>query len=106
MVGCFLSISPDPRSIAKSLRVRAYQVRDLPTIHNGSGISSGRSARTHTTRSCPESFSLGYYLKLTKKIVRYHLILSYNQSQAINKNKLLDKSQKTCYTWQVAGDGG
>jgi len=35
-----------------------------------------------------------------------YLILSYNQSQAINKNKLLDKSQKTCYTWQVAGDGG
>ena len=33
--------TPDPRSIAKSLRVRAYQVRDLQTIHNGSGISSG-----------------------------------------------------------------
>ena len=35
-----------------------------------------------------------------------YLILSYNQSQAINKNKLLDKSQKIIYTWQVAGDGG
>ena len=33
--------TPDPRSIAKSLRLRAYQVRDLLTVHNGSGISSG-----------------------------------------------------------------
>jgi len=31
--------TPDPRSIVKSLRMRAYQVRDLLTIHNRSGIS-------------------------------------------------------------------
>ena len=37
---------------------------------------------------------------------KYHLILYGSRSQAINKNKLLDKSQKIIYTWQVAGDGG
>jgi len=45
-----------------------------------------------------ESFSLLNYLKLTKKIVGLHLILSGTTSQAINKNKLLDKSQKIIYT--------
>jgi hypothetical protein len=58
------------------------------------------------TRICPESFSLGSYLKLTKKIGRYHLILYGSRSQAINKNKLLDKTHKILYTWTAAGDGG
>ena len=37
---------------------------------------------------------------------RLHLILYGIRSQVINKNKLLDKSQKIIYTWQVAGEGG
>ena len=75
--------TPDPRSIAKSLRVRAYQVRDLPTIHNGSGISSGCITSRTSMLVQPEFFPGAVIIMPHTPGGNSYLILSYNQSQEL-----------------------